>query len=91
MTDWKVVTTAADRTRTLFSGLEKDCRKYISEHFPRAHVEPGFNDPGKPDVKLVGPDGTEDTHHAEDGWASENKQEEAAPAAPAVVPGSDLK
>jgi len=75
---FKVIQETRDRTRTLFSGPEKAARLFIANNFPRAHVEPPNQDPGIPDVKLVGPNGNEDTYHAEDGWASEKPAEAAS-------------
>jgi hypothetical protein len=80
---WKVLSNSdPSRIRTLFQGLEKDARAFIESHYPRAHVEPPSQDPGVPDVKLVSPDGAEDTYHAEEGWASDNpdNQPEEVPA-----------
>jgi hypothetical protein len=74
---WKVLSNSdPSRIRTLFQGLEKDARAFIESHYPRAHVEPPNQDPGVPDVKLVSPDGAEDTYHAEDGWASANQSQD---------------
>lgn len=70
---WNVVTTATSRAKTLFSGLEKDARKFVENNFPRPHVEPPGHptDPGQADVKLVGPGGQTETYHAEDGWSGQ--------------------
>lgn len=66
----KVVTNNdSSRQRTLFEGLVSDARKYIQNNFPRAHVEPPNQDPGVPDVKLVHPDGSAETYHADNGWS----------------------
>lgn len=82
---WKVLSNSdPSRIRTLFQGLEKDARAFIESHYPRAHVEPPSQDPGVPDVKLVSPDGVEDTYHAEDGWVSEN-----APVQDVLAPEAD--
>lgn len=66
----KVVTNSdPSRVRTVFEGLVSDARKFIQNNYPRAHVEPGNSDPGTPDVRLVHPDGSAETYHAETGWS----------------------
>lgn len=74
---WNVVTTAAARAKTLFSGPESAARRFIEQNFPRPHVEPPGHptDPGEPDVKLVGPDGQTETYHADDGWTGNQSQQ----------------
>ena|ERR1700733_1334893 len=86
---WTVVSNNdKSRTRTHFAGLEKDAREFVRRNFPRPHVEPPSQEPGIPDVKLVSPDGAEDTFHGDDGWASENeeKQDDVVPADESVQP-----
>lgn len=57
---------AADKfgkhSRTLFSGLEDDARKFLTDHFPRLHVNPGSQDEPIPDAVLAHPDGTVQFH-----------------------------
>ena len=66
----KVVTNNdPSRIRTIFEGLASDARTFFQNHYPRAHVEPGNQDPGTPDVKLVHPDGSAETYHADNGWS----------------------
>lgn len=70
---WKVVQTVGTKVRTVFEGIEKDARKYISNHFPRVHAEPNGQDDPVPDAVLVGPKGTEQ-FNAEDGFSPYKKE-----------------
>jgi hypothetical protein len=56
---WKVINR---KNRVIFEGIEKDARLFISDNFPRVHVEPGSPDPTTPDAKLRAPDGTDYVH-----------------------------
>jgi hypothetical protein len=66
---WRVVSNVpGQRTRTHFEGLEADARTYVQNNFPRAHVEPPSQEPGIPDVKLVGPGNKVEHYHSHLGW-----------------------
>lgn len=58
------------REKLLFAGTEDDARKFITDNFPRIHVEPGTDkdDDLVPNVQLHGPDGTEHFNGTE--WVS---------------------
>lgn len=64
--------------RTLIEGAESAVRHFIESNFPRHHVQPGNTAEPEADVKLVAPDGSTDTFHADHGWQSEQ------PATPAT-------
>ena len=48
---------ARGRTVTVLDGNERDARKFISDNYPRVHVEPGSATEAAPDAWLVTPDG----------------------------------
>jgi hypothetical protein len=52
---WKVVQDVGGRTRTVFEGIKEDAERYINDHFPRVHVEPGSPNEPTPDATLVPP------------------------------------
>lgn len=75
---WKVVQSVGGRVRTVFEGIEEDARKYISDHFPRVHVEPGSPDEPAPDATLVSPTGdVESFQGPETGFAPVTKEGES--------------
>lgn len=57
---WKVVRRRVDGSfsgNAVFEGTEDDARRWLSDNFPRVHVEPNTPDSGSPDALLVSPDG----------------------------------
>lgn len=70
-TDYRAVSNRPFQiAKTLFYGPEKAVREWVERNFPRPHVEPPGHptDVPVPDVKLVAPDGSEETYHADNGW-----------------------
>lgn len=81
MAEWRVVTTARDRAKTLFQGPEKAAREYVQNHFPRPHTEPpggGPEDKPTPDVVLVSPEGAKEQYHADDGFTPHGEEDGSA-------------
>lgn len=54
---WQVVRRRNGRESVLFDGGEDDARQYLSQNYPRVHVEPGSPDPAVPDALLKSPAG----------------------------------
>lgn len=68
---WKVVQfVGAEKTRmrTVFEGIEKDARDYISRHFPRVHLEPNSPDEPQPDAVVLSPSGAKESYDATNGF-----------------------
>jgi hypothetical protein len=66
---FRVMTGEGKSAVTLMEAPEKDARKYVEDHFPRIHIQPGVNTPPSPDAYLRGPDDTEEHFHGpENGW-----------------------
>lgn len=59
---WTVLQRNLGKGKVVFEGAEADARKFIADHFPRVHVEPGSSEAPTPDAKLVSPDGKEETY-----------------------------
>lgn len=51
---YRVITTDG-RNRKVFEGSERAAQRYVQEHFPRIHVEPGVDTPPTPDVLIHAP------------------------------------
>lgn len=87
---------AFGRVKTLFAGTEEDARKFVTDNFPRIHVEPGINQEPTPNVVLISPGGDASSAEHYDGkdWVNPNKSAdepetvdpEAVPESAATVP-----
>lgn len=52
-----------DGKRTHFEGLYDDAKRFVENHFPRMHVEPGSNNDVVPDVVIQHGTGENDKAH----------------------------
>jgi hypothetical protein len=65
---------------------ERDARKYIEDHFPRVHVQPGSNAPPMVDAILKSADGVEEHFHGpETGWKTPEDTANLAPNGPVAA------
>lgn len=89
-----VKTTGKVQNRTLFRGTLDDAKKFIEDHFPRIHVEPGMHyeeEDLKPDAQIHHDDGSVSKYMGEK-WESDKKAPAAStvPDATPAQPSLDL-
>jgi hypothetical protein len=77
---YRVVTTDG-RNRKVFEGTEKSALRYVQEHYPRIHAEPGivYDSGPLPDVFVMAPNNTVRGYHGLDDdepqWVTYEKDE----------------
>lgn len=70
------------RRRTLFEGLEADARRFITDNFPRMHLENGETE-AVPDVHLVHGNGDKEHFDGND-WVAPKKDDQTPENTPDV-------